>query len=78
MTLRIELAIARAKEKTGKKIFKKEIAAALWPDSVESSQMVNMTNLVNGTTARVAPEWIVTICEMTGCSADFLLGLSNE
>lgn len=75
--MRIEQAIARAKEQ-GKKVLKKDIAARLWPDSVPAAQQVNMTNLCNGATARIAPEWINIICEMTGCTADFLLGLSNE
>ncbi len=75
--MRIEQAIARAKEQ-GKKVLKKDIAARLWPDSVPAAQQVNMTNLCNGVTARIAPEWINIICEMTGCTADFLLGLSNE
>lgn len=75
--MRIEQAIARAKEQ-GKKVLKKDIAARLWPDSVPAAQQVNMTNLCKGETARIAPEWINIICEMTGCTADFLLGLSNE
>lgn len=77
MTLRIEEAIARAK-RNGNKVLKKDIAARLWPDSSESAQQVNMTGLCNGSTARVAPEWVRIICEMTGCTADFLLGLTNE
>jgi len=75
--MRIEQAIARAKEQ-GNKVTKKEIAARLWPDSVPSAQQVNMTALCSGRTARVNPEWVVIICEMTGVSADFLLGISNE
>lgn len=77
MALRIEQAIARAKEQ-GKKVLKKDIAARLWPDSTPVAQQVNMTALCNGATARIAPEWVAIICEMTGCTADFLLGLSNE
>lgn len=75
--IRIEQALARAKEQ-GNKVLKKDIAARLWPDSSPAAQQVNMTILCSGKTARVAPEWIRIICEMTGCSADFLLGLSNE
>lgn len=77
MTFRVEAAIARAKE-NGTKVLKKDIAAKLWPDSVESAQQVNMTKLCNGRTAAVRPEWVVTICEMTGCTADFLFGLTND
>ena len=75
--MRIEQAIARAKEQ-GKKVLKKDIAARLWPDSSPVAQQVNMTALCNGATARINPDWVVIICEMTGCTADFLLGLSNE
>lgn len=77
MTLRIEEAIARAK-RNGKKVLKKDIAARIWPDSVESAQQVNMTRLCNGSAVRVDPEWVCIICEMTGCTADFLLGLTND
>ena len=77
MTLRIEEAIARAKA-NGTKVLKKDIAAKLWPDSVESAQRVNMTKLCNGRTASIKPEWVVAVCEMTGCTADFLFGLTNE
>lgn len=77
MTLRIEEAIARAKA-NGTKVLKKDIAAKLWPDSVESAQQVNMTKLCNGRTASIKPEWVVAVCKMTGCTADFLFGLTNE
>lgn len=75
--MRIEQAIARAKEQ-GNKIKKKEIAARLWPDSNEAAQQVNMTALCNGKTGKINPDWVNIICEMTGCTADFLFGLSNE
>ena len=77
MTLRIEEAIARAKA-NGKKVLKKDIAAKLWPDSVASAQQVNMTKLCNGRTATIKPAWAAVVCEMTGCTSDFLLGLTNE
>ena len=77
MTLRIEEAIARAKA-NGTKVLKKDSAAKLWPDSVDSAQQVNMTKLCNGRTASIKPEWVVAVCEMTGCTADFLFGLTNE
>ena len=77
MTLRIEEAIARAKA-NGTKVLKKDIAAKLWADSVESAQQVNMTKLCNGRTASIKPEWVVVVCEMTGCTSDFLFGLTNE
>ncbi len=75
--MKIETAIARAKEK-GKKVMKKDIAARLWPDSNQAAQQVNMTALCTGKTTRINPEWVNIICEMCECSADFLFGLSNE
>jgi len=77
MNFRIEEAIARAKA-NGKKILKKDISAKLWPDSNEAAQQVNMTKLCTGKTERIAPDWVVTICDMTGVTADFLFGLTND
>ena len=75
--IRIEEAIARAKQK-GNKVLKKDIAARLWPDSTPVAQQVNITRLCAGKTPRINVEWVSVICEMTGCTADFLFGLSNE
>lgn len=77
MKLRVEEAIARAKA-NGNRIYKKQIAAKLWPESEDSAQQVNMTNLCNGRTQMCRPEWVNIICDMTGVSADFLLGRTNE
>ena len=75
--MRIEQAIARAKEQ-GNKVMKKDVAARLWPNSSPAAQQVNMTTLCNGKTTRINPEWVNIICEMTGFTADFLFGLSND
>ena len=75
--IRIEQAIARAKEQ-GRKVLKKDIAARLWPDSNGVAQQVNMTALCSGKTTKISVDWVGIICEMTGCSADFLFGLSND
>lgn len=75
--IRVEEAIARAKMQ-GRKVLKKEIAEKLWPDSSAAVQQVNMTLLCSGKKKLVNPDWVRIICEMTGCSADFLLGLTNE
>ena len=75
--MRIELAIARAKEQ-GNKVFKKDIAARLWPTSTPEAQQVNMSALCSGKTTKINPDWVAIVCEMTGCTADFLFGLSNE
>lgn len=75
--MRLEAAIARAKE-SGKKVLKKDIAARLWPDRTPEARQVNMTKLLTGKTLRIEPGWVEIICEMTGVSADFLFGLSND
>lgn len=75
--IRIEEAIARAKRQ-GNKVLKKDIAARLWPDSTPVAQQVNITRLCSGKTPRINVDWVNIICEMTGCTADFLFGLSNE
>lgn len=76
MKLRVNEAIARS-EMNGKKVLKKDIAARLFEGASESAQQVNMTNLCNGTTKRIVPEWVVIICEMCGCSADYLFGMED-
>ena len=75
--MRIEEAIARAKQQ-GNQVLKKDIAARLWPDSTPVAQQVNITRLCSGKTPRINVEWVNVICEMTGCTADFLFVLSNE
>lgn len=75
--MRIEQALARAKEQ-GKKVLKKDLAAKLWPDSAPAAQQVNMTALCAGKTTKINPDWVAIICDETGCTADFLFGLSNE
>lgn len=76
MRLKINEAIALA-ESRGKKIYKNELAKKIWPNSRPEAQAVNMTNLCCGKTKRVEPEWIVVICNETGCSSDFLLGIKK-
>lgn len=75
--IRVEQALARAKEH-GRKVLKKDLAAKIWPDSTPAAQQVNMTALCNGKTERISAESVRIICEMTGCTSDFLFGLSND
>ena len=75
--IRIDAAIARAKEK-GIKVRKLDLAAEMWPTATPQARRANMTNLCSGRTTRVEPEWVEKICRRCGCTADFLLGLSNE
>lgn len=77
LRLKVKEAIARS-EMNGKKVLKKDIAARLWEGSSEQAQQVNMTNLVNGTTKKISPDWVVTLCEMLDCTADYLFGLKDE
>lgn len=74
MQLRIESALARAKE-LGRNVTKKQLSAALWPERNEATQQVNMSKLCNGKTATIKPDWVVTICNVTGVDANFLFGL---
>ena len=76
MNIRLNEAIAQTKA-NGKKVLKKDIAARLFEGASESAQQVNMTNLCNGTTKRIVTEWVVIICEMCGCSADYLFGMED-
>ena len=75
--IRIEQALARAKEQ-GRQVFKKDLAAKLWPNSSVAAQQVNMTNLCSGRQDAVKPEWVRIICAELGCTADFLFGISSE
>ena len=75
---RINEAIARAQRLYGRTVLKKDIAARLWPDTTEVAQMVNMTRLCSGKTTRIEPGWVAIVAEMTGCTANYLLGISND
>lgn len=77
MRLKVNEAIALSMAK-GKRVLKKDIAARLFEGASESAQQVNMTNLCNGKTKRILPEWVVIICEMCDCSANYLFGLEDE
>ena len=76
-TIRIEQALARAKER-GNRVMKKELAERIWPASNAETRRVNINRLCSGMTERICPEWVVIICQMLDCSADFLFGLKDE
>lgn len=76
LRLRVNEAIARA-QTNGKKIFKKDVAARLWEGSSDSAQQVNMTNLCNGTTKKITPDWVVVLCEMLDCTPNYLFGYED-
>ena len=76
MKLRINEAILRS-EMNGKKVFKKDIAARIFPGVSEAAQQVNFTNLCQGKTKRVAPEWVLIICVMCDCPPNYLFNLKE-
>lgn len=75
-TIRINEALARA-ENAGRKVYKYELAAKLWPDMSPQARQVNMTRLCTGKTKRIQPSWVGIICRATGVDANFLFGLSD-
>lgn len=77
MVLRIEEALARANAGRQKKIKKTDVARAIWPDKQESTARMNLANLLAGRAQRIEPEAIVAICQILGCTADFLLGIEK-
>lgn len=56
----------------GKKIKKKDISARLWPNSSESGRRMNMASLCGGKMKRIDHEWVGIICDMCGCTPNFL------
>ena len=75
--LRIDEAIEVAKQ-NGTKVLKKDIAQRIWNSENPKIAGTNMARLVKGTKATVRPEWIATICAMTGVDANFLLGIGAK
>lgn len=74
--LRVNEAIARAQTQ-GVKIYKKDIAEKLWEGRTKAAQQVNMTNLCNGSTGSIRPEWVVIICNMCNCTPNYLFGFED-
>lgn len=73
MGLRINEAIARMQD-NGKKIFKHEVSAKLWPNSSEASRQVNMTNLCTGVTKKLPIEFVDILCDTLECTPNYLFG----
>ena len=73
MNFKLNEAIAMSEAK-GNKVFKKDIASRIFPGVSEKAQQVNFSALCSGKTKRIAPEWIGIICEMCGCTPNFLFG----
>lgn len=77
LKLKVNEAIARS-QSNGHKVLKKDIAARIWAVSSPEAQQVNMTNLCSGITKKISPDWVIILCEMLNCSADYLFGLRDE
>lgn len=73
LKLRVNEAIARSQD-NGKKVFKHEVSAKLWPNSSQSAQQVNMTNLCNGTTKKISIDFIEILCDTLDCTPNYLFG----
>lgn len=76
--LRIEEAMGyheANKNKSELSLQKKDLGKLLFKEAKPKTQVVNISNLINGKTSRVAPNWIKLICKATGVDANFLLGI---
>ena len=51
------------------------LANALWPDSTPSAAYQNLRKLITGKTKTFTVEQVKTICLMTGCEVNELLGV---
>jgi len=78
MRLRISEALMLQNSKLETKIRIIDLGIALWPDSKESAQKVNVSKLVNAKTVRVEIAWIKILCEKLECTPNFLCGYSEN
>ena len=53
---------------------RRELSKRLYPDSSAASQQVNFCSLRAGRVERFTPDMIAIICEMCGCTPNFLFG----
>ena len=61
----------------GKEQLRKDLSKRLYPDSSAASQQVSFCSLRSGKVKRFTPEMIGIICEMCGCTPNFLFGWSE-
>jgi len=78
MILRIEEALIRFNSTAENPVTIKELGAALWPDSAESTQFVSMYKLMRGETTRIPLSMIRIICDKLECSPNFLCGFDEN
>lgn len=74
---KIKEAIARA-EANGLKVKKIDLAEKIWPGRNKQTLQVNMTNLCNGSTQRIAPEWVDIICKELKVDPNFLFNIEPQ
>lgn len=72
---RVNEAIAQA-EANGLKVKKIDLAEKLWPGRKKETLQVNMTNLCNGSTKRIDPEWVETICKELKTTPNYLFNIN--
>lgn len=72
--LNIERALLDFEEKTGKRMKKKELAAAVWPKLSEGSRITRLSNLIHGKTKRVELSVIKRLCEVLRVGYDYMIG----
>jgi len=57
---------------------RQRISNRLWGKSSKVTQDVNVSNLVRGKTVSFKENYIVSVCEETGVSPNFLFGYNEE
>lgn len=73
----VEKALTRARSK--RKVLKRDLALKLFPQNeAESTRQVKLTRILNGEVSRLTAEQINIICDFLGCSADFLVGRTDD
>ena len=73
---RLKEAIAKA-EANGLKVKKIDLAEKIWPGRNKQTLQVNMTNLCNGSTQRINPDWVDIICRELKTDPNFLFGYES-
>lgn len=68
---------AMQRSRQDKEQLRLKLSKRLYPDSSAASQQVSFCSLRSGKVKRFTPEMIDIICEMCGCSPNFLFGWSE-
>lgn len=62
----------------GLKPNKQQLARLLYPEQGDESRCVSMSRLLNGKTRMLSAEKIATICNYLQCTADELIGRTDD